>query len=86
MSPFSHTEPRERTIELSLFLFSCDFNEVKIIHSKMTFVASVESVLLYGFKAWSTVQLGRNLDGVYARVLRMVLNVSWGDRFKNVDL
>lgn len=42
----------------------------------MTFVALVESVLLYGFKAWSTVQLERNLDGVYARVLRMVLNVS----------
>ena len=76
MSPFSHTEPRERAIEL-LFLFSCDFNEVKIIPSEMTFVASVESVLLYGCKAWSpTVQLERNVDGVYARVLRMVLNVS----------
>ena len=51
------------------------------------FVASVESVLLYGCEAWSlTVQMERNIDGVYTRMLRMVLNVSWEDHVKNVDL
>ena len=43
----------------------------------MTFVASVESVLLSDCEAWSpTAQLERNIDGVYARKLRIVLNVS----------
>ena len=62
--------------------------EVKIIPSaKATCVALVESVLLYGCEAWSlTVQIERNIDGVYTRMLRMVLNVSWQNRAKNVDL
>ena len=38
-------------------------------------------------KTWSlTVQMERSLDGVYTRMLRMVLNVSWEDHTKNVDL
>ena len=28
----------------------------------------------------------RNIDGVYTRMLRMVLNASWEDHTKNVDL
>ena len=41
------------------------------------FVATVESVLLYGSEAWAlTVQQERALDGVYTRMLRMVLNVT----------
>ena len=65
----------------------------KIWKSRLTpqgvFVASVESVLLYGcdLEAWSlTVQMERSLDGVYTRMLRMVLNVSWEDHDKNIDL
>ena len=54
---------------------------------RRVFVASVESVLLYGCETWSlTVQMERSLDGVYTRMLRMVLNVSWEDHTKNVDL
>ena len=53
---------------------------------RRVFVASVGSVLLYGCEAWSfTVQMKCNIDGVYTRMLRMVLNVSWEDHTKNVD-
>ena len=57
--------------------------EVKIIPSaKTTCLCS-----LYGCEAWSlTVQMERNINGVYTRMLRMVLNVSWEDHVKNVDL
>ena len=51
------------------------------------FVATVESVLLYGSEAWTlTVQQERRFDGVYTRMLRMALNVSWEDHMRNVDL
>ena len=51
------------------------------------FVATAESVLLYGSEAWTlTVQQEQSLDGVYTRMLRMALNVSWEDHIKNVDL
>ena len=50
------------------------------------FVALVESVLLYGCEAWSlTVQMERKIEGVYTRMLRLVINISWGDHTKNVD-
>ena len=62
----------------------------KVLHDmKKTWksILSVESVLLYGCEAWSlTVQMERNIDGVYTRMLRMVLNASWEDHTKNVDL
>ena len=42
------------------------------------FVATVESVLLYGCEAWSlTVNLERSVDGTYTRMLRAALDVSW---------
>ena len=51
------------------------------------FVATVESVLLYGSEAWTlSVQDEKALDGVYTRMLRMALNVSWEDHVKNIDL
>ena len=51
------------------------------------FVATVESVLLYGSEAWTlSVQDEKALDGVYTRMLRMALNISWEDHVKNVDL
>jgi hypothetical protein len=51
------------------------------------FVATVESVLLYGSEAWTlTAQQERSIDGVYTRMLRMALNVSWEDHIRNVDL
>ena len=54
---------------------------------RRVFVASVESFLLYGCEAWSlTVQMERNIDGIYTRMLRAVLNASWEDHTENVDL
>ncbi|XP_038062338.1 uncharacterized protein LOC119732803 [Patiria miniata] len=51
------------------------------------FVAMVESVLLYGAESWTlTVKQEKSLDGVYTRMLRMALNVSWKDHISNIDL
>ena len=51
------------------------------------FVATIESVLLYGAEAWTlTVQQERALDGVYTRMLRLALNVSWRDHLRNTEL
>ena len=51
------------------------------------FIATVESVLLYGAEAWTlTVQQEKALDGVYTRMLRIALNVSWRDHIRNIDL
>ncbi|XP_035664112.1 uncharacterized protein LOC118407702 [Branchiostoma floridae] len=45
------------------------------------FVSTVECVLLYGSETWTlTVQDERALDGMYTRMLRRALNVSWEDR------
>ena len=51
------------------------------------FVTTVESVLLYGCEAWTlTVKDEKALDGVYTRMLRAALNVSWKDHVANIDL
>ena len=51
------------------------------------FITTVKSVLLYGCEAWSlTVKDEKALDGVYTRMLRAALNVSWEDHIRNVDL
>ena len=48
------------------------------------FMASVESILLYGSEAWTltAVQEAR-LVGCYTSMLRMVFNVTWRDRVRN---
>ena len=51
------------------------------------FVATVESVLTYGCEACAlSVKDEKALDGVYTRMLRVALNVSWEDHITNVDL
>ena len=51
------------------------------------FIATVESVLLYGVEAWSiTKQLGKRIDGCYTRMLCMALNVSWREKLTNREL
>ena len=51
------------------------------------FVTTVESVLLYGCEAWAlTVKDEKALDGVYTRMLRTALNVTWKEHRTNVDL
>ena len=48
------------------------------------FMASVESILLYGSDAWTltAVQEAR-LDGCYTNMLRRVFHVTWRDRVRN---
>ena len=51
------------------------------------FVATVESILLYGCEAWTlTKTMEKALDGAYTRMLRRVLNVHWSDKMTNVTL
>ena len=51
------------------------------------FMATVESVLLYGSEAWTiTKSLEKKIDGCYTRMLRMSLNVSWKQKLTNEQL
>ena len=51
------------------------------------FVATVESILLYGCEAWTlTSAMEKALDGSYTRMLRKALNVHWSERMPNVTL
>ena len=48
------------------------------------FMASVESILLYGSEAWTLTAVEETrLDGCYTSMLRMVFNVTWRDRVRN---
>ena len=67
-------------------------HDLKIIwHSAMPddlkraiFMASVESILLYGSEAWTLTAVQEAwLDGCYTSMLRMVFNVTWRDRVRN---
>ena len=62
-------------------------SELKDERKRRLFVATVESVLLYGAETWTlTAQQREALDGVYTRMLRIALNVSWNDYVRNVNL
>ena len=51
------------------------------------FLATVESVLLYGSETWTvTKTLKKRLDGCYTRMLRTALNVSWKQKLRNEEL
>ena len=51
------------------------------------FIATVESVLLYGSETWTmTKALTKEIDGCYTRMLRMAKNVSWMEHRRNEDL
>ena len=51
------------------------------------FIATVESVLLYGCESWTfTSALERSLDGCYTRMLRAALNISWQSFVPNKEL
>ena len=51
------------------------------------FLATVDSVLLYGSETWTiTTTLCRQLDGCYTRMLRMALNISWKQKMTNEQL
>ena len=54
---------------------------------KRFFLATVESILLYGCESWSmNEKLEKSLNGTYTRMLRMALNVSWRSHTTNEDL
>ena len=51
------------------------------------FIATVESVLLYGCETWTLTRiLEKQLDGCYTRMLRMALNISWKQKLANEQL
>ena len=51
------------------------------------FIATVESVLLYGCAAWTvTKTLEKRINGCYTRMLRMALGVSWKQKLTNEQL
>ena len=51
------------------------------------FIATVESVLLYGSETWTlTKTLEKQLNGCYTRMLRLAMNVSGKDHITNVEL
>ena len=51
------------------------------------FIATVESVLLYGAETWTITQtMKKQLDGCYTRMLWMALNVSWKQLIPNIQL
>ena len=48
------------------------------------FIATVESVLLYGAETWTlTKATSKQLDGCYTRMLRMAYNISWKEHMTN---
>ena len=52
---------------------------------KRFFVATVESILLYGCESWAlTVTMEKSLDGTYTRMLRSAMNIPW-DSFRTND-
>ena len=51
------------------------------------FIATVESVLLYGAETWTITQtMKTQLDSCYNRMLRMALNISWKQHIPNIQL
>ena len=49
--------------------------------------ATVETVLLYGCKAWTlTSALERSLNGCYTHMLRAVVSIKWWQHIPNPDL
>ena len=55
--------------------------------NNVCFVATVESVLLYGCEAWTvTSKLEKELDGCYTRLLRTAFNVHWSQHMTNKEL
>ena len=51
------------------------------------FLATVESVLLYGSETWTVDKsLQKRLDGCYTRMLRMALDISWTQKLTNIQL
>ena len=54
---------------------------------KRFFIATVESILLYGCESWTlTETMEKSLSGTYTRMLRQALNVHWSSHTTNEQL
>ena len=54
---------------------------------KRFFVATVESILLYGCESWAlTATMEKSLDGTYTRMLRSALNIPWNSFTTNDEV
>ena len=54
---------------------------------KRFFVATVESILLYGCESWSlTESLEKSLGGTYTRMLRKALDIHWSSHTTNEEV
>ena len=91
----AHAESSERDIKIrkALAWVACHKMQ-KVWRSRLKkhlkrrlFIATVESVLLYGSSTWTlTKSMEKSLDGTYTRMLRMALNVSWREHKTNEEL
>ena len=91
----SWADSSEKDIEIRKALAWKSINDMaKVWKSNMNtelkkkfFVATVESILLYGCEAWTlNSSMEKALDGTYTRMLRKALNVHWSDRVTNDTL
>ena len=54
---------------------------------KRLFIATVESILLYGSETWTvTKEISKKIDGCYSRMLRMALNIDWKAHITNKEV
>ncbi len=93
LGSYSHSSEKDLSVRKALAWSAC--HKLKMIwSSKLTrelkvrlFVATVESVLLFGAETWTlTKSMKKQLDGCYTRLLRMAVNVTWKDHISNEDL
>ena len=62
-------------------------SKINLPLKRRLFVATVESVLIYGFESCTlTVQQQKSLDGTYTRMFRKALNISWQEQSTNKNV
>ena len=51
------------------------------------FTATIETIYTYGAEIWTTTKsMIKIIDGSYAKLLRVALNISWKDKINNITL
>ena len=70
-----------------VFFFNIRLLLMSIDLKRKFFVATIDSILLYGCEAWTlTNGMEKALDGSDTRMLRIALNVHWIEKMTNVTL
>ena len=93
LGAWTESSPTDITVRKALAWSACHRLR-KVWNSKLRrqikerlFLATVESVLLYGSEAWTlTNTMEKQLNGCYTRMLRMAFNVSYKDHLTNKEL